>query len=415
MKIPYPFFISLRYFRAKKSQFGISLNTAISIGGVALGVMALIIVLSVMSGFHEALQEKILGFNAHIYVLQYGKDITNYDKLMTKIDKIDHVVSSSPFIIGQVMISLVGSGNKMKSAQGAVVRGIDPKFESKTTDLKQNIINGSIDDLDPESDLPGIILGSDLSRTLGVIVGDIVNVISPVGTIGPLGMLPKIKKFKVVAVFKVGMYEYDAGFAYMHLKEAQSFFNMKDSINGIEVKVDDINKADDVSLTIQDTLGFPYVTQDWKQMNKNLFAALKLEKLVMFVILVLIVIVASFNIISNLIMIVTEKSREIAILKAMGATDKGIMTIFMLYGLTIGLIGTAVGLTGGYVTCYLLDTYNFIKLSPEVYFIPYLPVKTDISDFIYVSLSAITISFSATIYPALKASRMNPVEPLRYE
>lgn len=415
MKIPYPFFISLRYFRAKKSQFGISLNTAISIGGVTLGVMALIIVLSVMSGFHEALQEKILGFNAHIYVLQYGKDITNYDRLMTKIDTVDYVVSSSPFIIGQVMISLIGSDNKMKSAHGAVVRGINPKLESKTTDLEQNIVIGSIHDLNSESDLPGIILGSDLSRTLGVIVGDIVNVISPVGTIGPLGMLPRIKKFKVVAVFKVGMYEYDAGFAYMHLKEAQSFFNMKDSVNGIEVKVDDINKADEIALKIQDTLGFPYVTQDWKQMNKNLFAALKLEKLVMFVILVLIVIVASFNIISNLVMVVTEKSREIAILKTMGATDKGIMTIFIIYGLTIGVIGTSLGLTGGYITCYLLDTYKFIQLEPDVYFLSYLPVKTAVSDFIYVSLSAITISFSATIYPALKASRMDPVEPLRYE
>jgi len=190
---------------------------------------------------------------------------------------------------------------------------------------------------------------------------------------------------------------------------------MQDSVTGIEVKVDDIDMADVIAYSIQETLGFPYTAQDWKQMNKNLFAALKLEKLVMFVILVLIVIVASFNIISNLIMVVTEKSREIAILKAMGATDRGVMTIFMIYGLTIGIIGTAIGLTGGYVTCYLLDTYKFIHLQSDVYFLSYLPVKTAISDFIYVSLSAITISFSATIYPALKASIMNPVEPLRYE
>ncbi|HLC15505.1 MAG TPA: FtsX-like permease family protein, partial [Thermodesulfovibrionia bacterium] len=218
-----------------------------------------------------------------------------------------------------------------------------------------------------------------------------------------------------VAVFKAGMYEYDAGFAYIHLKEAQPFFNMQDGVNGIEVKVDDIDRADVIAWHIQETLGYPYAAQDWKQMNKNLFAALKLEKLVMFVILVLIVIVASFNIISNLIMVVSEKSREIAILKAMGATDRGVMTIFMIYGLTIGVIGTAIGLTGGYVTCYLLDTYKFIHLQSDVYFLSYLPVKTAISDFLYVSLSAITISFSATIYPALKASRMNPVEPLRYE
>jgi len=415
LKLPYPLFISLRYFRAKKSHFGISLNTTISIGGVALGVMALIIVLSVMSGFHEKLQEKILGFNAHIYVLQYGKEITNYEGLMAKINKIEHVVSSAPFIIGQVMISLEGSGSKMKSAQGAVVRGIDPEFESNTTDLAKNIISGEVMALSADSDMPGIILGSDLSRSLGVIVGDVVNVISPVGTIGPLGMLPKIKKFRVVAVFKAGMYEYDAGFAYIHLKEAQPFFNMQDGVNGIEVKVDDIDRADVIAWHIQETLGYPYAAQDWKQMNKNLFAALKLEKLVMFVILVLIVIVASFNIISNLIMVVSEKSREIAILKAMGATDRGVMTIFMIYGLTIGVIGTAIGLTGGYVTCYLLDTYKFIHLQSDVYFLSYLPVKTAISDFLYVSLSAITISFSATIYPALKASRMNPVEPLRYE
>jgi lipoprotein-releasing system permease protein len=303
-----------------------------------------------------------------------------------------------------------------KSARGVVVRGIIPEYESKTTDLLKNIKQGgNIEGLKDNDPYPGVIVGNEIANALGILKGSVVNVISPVTQIGPLGMLPKMKKFKVVAIFEAGMYDYDANLVYIHLNQAQSFFDMPDEVTGIEVKVDNLYRAQDVAKIIQSIFGFPYYTKDWMDMNKNLFAALKLEKLVMFVILVLIVFVASFNIISNLVMIVFEKSREIAILKAMGATDRGVMTIFVLYGLIIGIVGTVLGLTGGYATCIFIETSEIIKLPPDVYYLDHLPVRMSLYDFIYVALAAISISFSATIYPSWKAARMNPVEPLRYE
>lgn len=246
-------------------------------------------------------------------------------------------------------------------------------------------------------------------------VGDEVNLISPFGIAGPLGMLPKIKKFKIAGFFEAGMYEYDSSLAYINIKDAQDFFNYQDSVTGIEIKVDDIYSTEKTGLDIENMLGVPYYTRDWKQMNKNLFAALKLEKIVMFIILVLIVLVASFNIISNLVMIVMEKSREIAILKAMGATSGGIMSIFMIHGLIIGIVGTIIGITGGFTVCYLLKIYKFISLPADVYYLSYLPVKMNLPDFIAVSAAAVIISFIATVYPSWQAAKLNPVEPLRYE
>ncbi|RMD59173.1 MAG: FtsX-like permease family protein, partial [Nitrospirae bacterium] len=332
MRIPYPLIISLRYFKSKKSEKSISVNTLISIAGVMLGVMALIIVLSVMSGFQQDLRDKILGITAHIYVLSYSGGIKDYDKLIKEIGKIEHVKGCSPFIFGQALLGF------RKRSQGVVIRAIEPELEIKTTNLLKNLKEGSIDELRSSEGPPGIIIGSELMKSLGVIPGDILNVISPSGEIGPLGMIPKIKRFKVVGIFEAGMYEYDANLAYIHIKEAQKFFGMGNEVSGIEVKVDDIYKANKIAAIIQKKIGFPYIVKDWMQMNRNLFSALKLEKLAMFVILVLIVLVASFNIVSNLIMIVLEKAREIAILKAMGARDREVMSIFMSYGLIIGVI-----------------------------------------------------------------------------
>jgi lipoprotein-releasing system permease protein len=410
MHLPYHFFIALRYFKSKKKLRGISINTLISISGVALGVMALIIVLSVMAGFHEDLQNKILGVNSHIVVLSYSGKIKDHELITEEIRRIPGVSRSSPFIYGQVML-----GFRDRSF-GAVVRGVDPDIESGTTDIVKYITQGSIFDLETGGkEPPGLIIGRELAKKLGLFVGDDVNMISPTGEIGPLGMLPKMKKFRLVGEFEVGMYEYDSNLALVHIKDAQNFFGYDDEVTGIEIKVDEIYNSEKISREIQTKLGPPYYARDWMDLNRNLFSALKLEKLVMFIILTLIVLVASFNIISNLIMIVLEKAREIAVLKAMGATNRGVMSIFMIHGLMIGIIGTTIGLSGGYAVCHLLKTYKFITLPPDIYYLSYLPVTMNLFDFVIVPSAAILISFIATVYPSWQASRIDPVEPLRYE
>ena len=409
MAPPYQIFVALRYLKSKKKHKGVSFNTAISIGGVALGVMALLVVLSVMSGFHEDLQKKILGVNAHLVVLNFRGTLDNYGTVIDKIKAEKEVVSTSPFVLGQVMVSFGSKG------QGVYLRGVDPELEEKTTDIAKHIKEGTIKDLNTQGGLPGIILGKELALRLGVVRNDTITILSPTGEIGPLGMLPKIKSFRVVGIFEVGMFEYDSNLVVTGLKPAQEFFGLKGDVTGLEVRISDIYKAADVRARVQQVLGSPYHVRDWMQMNKNLFSALKLEKFAMFVILVLIILVASFNIVSTLIMNVIEKQREIAILKTMGATNRGIMAIFVFQGFIIGLIGTALGLTGGYTLSYILNTYEIIKLPPDIYYLSHLPVKMKLSDFVTVSVSAILISFLSTIYPAWQAAKLNPVEPLRYE
>lgn len=410
MSFPYQLFIALRYFKSKKRHRCISVNTLISIAGIALGVMALITVLSVMGGFHEDLQGKILGVNAHIVILNYGGKINDQHLLRKKINSIQGVRHSSPFVYGQVMLGF------KDRAYGVVVRGIDPDLEAETTNILKYIKEGSFENLkENKAGVPGIIVGRQLARNLGLFAGDEVRVISHIGEIGPLGMLPKMKKFRVEGIFEVGMYEYDSSLALINIREAQKFFKLHNDVTGIEVKVDEIYKSKDIAMEIESVLGPPYYARDWMDMNRNLFSALKLEKLVMFIILILIVLVASFNIVSSLIMIVMEKAREIAILMAMGATSRSVMSIFMIHGLIIGIIGTVIGVAGGYMLCLLLKTYRFINLPPDIYYLSYLPVRMSLFDFVVVPLSAIVISFLATIYPSWHAARLNPVEPLRYE
>jgi lipoprotein-releasing system permease protein len=409
MNLSYQLFIALRYLRTKKKHRGISVNTLISTGGVAVGVMALLVVLSVMSGFHEDLQKKILGVNAHVVILDYRGAMQDYENVIEKLKGDKDIVSSAPFIMGQVLVS---SG---KRAHGVFLRGINPEMEKRTTDIGRFMKEGRLENLNSQGGMPGIIIGKELASSMGVFEGDTINVLSPIGKIGPLGMLPKINEFRVVGIFEVGMFEYDSNLVLTSLGAAQQFFDMKGEVTGIQLRLSDIYRAPVVREYIEKKLGFPFYAKDWMEMNKNLFSALKLEKFAMFIILVLIILVASFNIVSTLIMNVIEKKREIAILKAMGATDKGIMTIFVLQGLLIGVLGTIIGVTGGYLLCYILNTYQIIKLPADVYYLSHLPVKTKLSDFIAVSLSAIIISLLATIYPAWQAAKLNPVEPLRYE
>lgn len=407
--LPYQLFVALRYLKSKKKHKGISVNTLISVGGVAVGVMALLVVLSVMSGFHEDLQKKILGVNAHMVIISYKGIITDYKDVNEGLKNDKDIIASAPFILGQVMVAYG------KRAHGVYLRGINPEREIKTTEIGKFMKEGTLAKLTSGDKMPGIILGKELAGSLGAFQGDVINILSPVGKIGPLGMLPKIKQFRVVGIFEVGMFEYDSNLVLTDISAAQEFFDMKQDITGIQLRLADIYKASLVRERIQKELAFPLYAKDWMQMNRNLFSALKLEKFAMFIILILIILVASFNIVSTLIMNVMEKKREIAILKAMGATDRGIMNIFMMQGLFIGVVGTIIGVTGGFLLCYILNTYEIIKLPADVYYLSHLPVKTKFIDFVIVSLSAVIISFLATIYPAWQAAKMNPVEPLRYE
>jgi len=428
----YELFIGLRYLRAKRRNRTISLNTVVSITGITLGVAALIGTLGIMTGFKEDLQAKILGTTSHIVVQDRTHDsIADYDALASKVEQTPHVVAATPFIYRQVMLT------SRSAVQGVVVRGIDPKREIRVTELGKNIFSGRLDDLESEpasaatskeprptapgniptpSNPVGIVLGKELALRLGVTVGDTLNIVSPVGSAGSLNavmMTPKIRTVRVVAIFQSGMYEYDSSLAYLSLAEAQKFFNMGAAATGIEVKVDDIFQAADIARAIEQSLGFPYWARDWMQLNRNLLSALKLEKTMMFLLLVLIITVASFNIISTLTMIVTEKQREIAILKAMGATRRAIMRIFMLNGLIIGFAGTAIGIPLGYAFLYLIEKYW--TFDQTVYYIAHIPVHIQALDVLLVSCSAILISFAATVYPSLQAAKLDPAAALRYE
>jgi lipoprotein-releasing system permease protein len=423
--LPYEIFVGLRYLRAKRRNRTISLNTVVSIAGITLGVAALIGTVGIMTGFKEDIQAKILGTTAHIIVQDRIKDgMSDYDPVTKQVVTVPGVVAATPFVLKQVLLTT------QTGVQGIVIRGIDPQREGTVTELAKNLSTGQLADLsrpvkvkqspidDPtspavETEKPGIILGKELALRLGVFVGDTVNVVSPVGPISAIGMVPKIRTFALVALFQSGMYEYDSSLAYIDLAEAQKFFNMGQTVTGIEIKVMDVFRAAETARSVEQSLGFAYGARDWMQMNRNLFSALKLEKTMMFLLLVLITIVASFNIVSTLTMIVTEKQKEIAILKAMGATRKSIRRIFMLNGLIIGLSGTAIGIPLGYAFLWLIQT--FWTFDPSVYYISRIPVHVQAMDVFLVAGSAIVISFAATVYPSLQAAKLEPVAALRYE
>ncbi len=406
-------FVSLRYLMARRRQTFISLITIISIAGVAVGVMALIVVIAVMNGFQEDLRDRILGVTSHIVVGNVGGTIYNYGDLMETVRQEDGVAAVTPFIYTQVMLS---SG---RSVSGAILRAIDPQTASEVIRIEKNL-EGKLSDLNPapageEPVQPGIILGAELANHLGLRMNDWVTVISPAGRITPVGQIPKSKLLRVVGIFKSGMYEYDNTLAYISIKAAQEFLAIGDAVSGIEVRVDDIYAARSIAERIQNRLGISYWVKDWMQMNRNLFSALKLEKVVMFIILTLIILVAAFNIVSSLIMLVMEKIRDIAILKAMGATASSIRKIFILEGFIIGTSGTILGILGGATLCTLLKRYKFIELPADVYYISTLPVRMEFTDVAIIAFSAILISLLATIYPSRQAAKLDPVEALRYE
>lgn len=412
----YELFIGLRYLRAKRKQTFVSLITLISIAGVMVGVTALIVVIAVMNGFKEDLQDKILGVTSHVVISRFDGNISKYQEVKAKVEEVSGVNAATPFIYTQVMIS------SRKAISGAVLRGIEPQTASKVINLQKNLRAGSLKELEAENKpegmraTPGIILGNELARNIGVSRGEPVTVISPLGRLTPLGRVPRSQTFRVAGIFDSGMYEYDSTIAYVSLWAAQRFLGIGDRVTGIEVRVDDIYEADRVAKAIGKALdGYPYWSRDWMRMNKNLFSALKLEKIVMFIILTLIILVAAFNIVGTLIMVVIEKTRDIAILKSMGATRRSIMKIFLIEGAVIGLVGTLLGLLGGYTLCTLLATYKFIELPSDVYYISTLPVKMNPLDVALIALAAIVITLAASVYPAWQASRFDPAEAIRYE
>jgi len=414
----YEWFIGLRYLKAKRKQTFISIITIISIVGVAVGVMTLIVVLAVMSGFEKTLKEKILGTQAHLVVLkanQQGMD--HYEEVLKQVQDVKGVVSAAPFIFNQVMLS------SESSVSGVVIKGIDPDRVGKVTELAHNMKAGRLQDLKGESDSPGIILGAELAKHLGVTLNDAIQVVSPLGTMTPMGMMPKMKRFRAVGIFYSGMYEYDNTMAYVSLESAQKFFGMGARITGIEIKTNDIYKVKEIGKEIRQKLGFPFWTKDWMEMNRNLFSALKLEKIAMFIILVLIVLVAALNIISTLIMVVMEKNKDIAILKSMGTPSKGILRIFIIEGGIIGVVGTALGTILGLgialnldkIVGFLENRFGFKIFSPDIYYIEKFPSQVNPMDVGLIIMTAILISLLATLYPSWRASRLDPAEALRYE
>ena len=426
----YELFVSIRHLSAKKSQKFISLNTWISIAGVGLGVMALIVVIAVMSGFSKDLRDKILGTNSHIVVSNMNQAmVENYNDILKKIRSVEGVTAAAPFIMNQVMLI---NGDRVS---GVVARGIDPDSEGVVSDLGKNMISGTLFDLKVKPNRfkniksrrgkkrAGIILGKELSRRMGVGVGDIVSMVSPVSRVTPVGLIPRMKLFKVVGVFESGMYEYDANLSFILLKSAQKFFSMKNGISGIEIRVANIEQAGNIASIIQKELGFPYLVRDWMRMNRNLFSALKLEKIVMFIILILIIFVAAFNIVSTLFMLVMEKAKEIAILKSMGASCSSIIKIYSYQGLVIGLVGTFLGCAAGFVIVpNLNEIVGFIEVvfgieafPSDVYYLDRLPSKIQYMDSLLIIIFSVVICLAASLYPAWRASKIDLVDGLRYE
>jgi lipoprotein-releasing system permease protein len=416
----YEWFIGLRYLKAKRKQTFISIITVISIAGVTVGVMALIVVLAVMSGFEKTLKEKILGTQAHLVLLKANQGgMEGYEEATKKVEEIKGVVSAAPFIISQVMLS------SESNVFGVVLKGIDPDRVGKVTELAHNLKTGRLEDLKNrrEGDLPGIILGVELAKHLSVSVNETIQVISPLGTITPMGMMPKMKRFRIKGIFYSGMYEFDNTMAYVSIESAQKFFSMGAHVTGIEIKTDNIYKVKEIGGEIRREMGLPYWTKDWMEMNRNLFSALRLEKIAMFIILILIVLVAAFNIISTLIMVVMEKNKDVAILKSMGAPPRSILKIFIIEGGVIGVVGTILGTILGLgaafnlemITGFVENLFGFKILSSDVYYIDKLPSQVNPIDVVLIVVTAILISLLATLYPSWRASRLDPAEALRYE
>ena len=442
-------FIASRYLRAKRRQAFIGIITGISIIGVAAGVASLVVALAINNGFRQDLQQRLLGSTSHISLQRIADDgIRDWPPLMERLSKEPHVVAAAPAIFEQVLIS------RGPRARGAVLKGMIPKYERKVGDLLNSVTEGSAASLEedggdshvsqsrrdvghPQSSnllgtdtaspdslegvqervaaMPPIVLGRDMADSLGATVGSVVLVTSPQGELTPFGMVPKYNRFKVVGIFSSGFFDYDSGWAFVRLKDAQQLFGLGDLISVLEFKIDDIYKAPEVSRELEDAAGNGFMAVNWMEQNKALFRALRLERLVTFITIGLIVFVAALNILISLIMMVMEKTKDIAVLMSMGTRKAQVRNVFIAQGMLIGVVGTAIGLVLGYAIAYAGGHYHVISLSAEVYSIDYVPFAPRLIDGLWIAGFTVVISFVSTLYPSWAASRILPAEALRYE
>ncbi len=404
-------YIAKRYLLARQKQAFISVISLISILGVGLGVASLIVVVGVMNGFSSELREKILGINAHMVAAVAGGAMHDYRADMRKAEAVPGVLGATPFVYTEVMLS------SSRGVKGVVLRGVDPATAGKVLALPSEMVVGSLDDLNAPGVFPGIVVGRELADRLGLAVGDVLNLMSPAGKESAAGFSPKVKSFTVRGLFKTGMYEYDSTLAYVSIPAAQELLGFKrDIATGLEIKVADVDAVTELAGKVREALGGPPVyMRTWIDMNGNLFKALALEKTAMFVILVMIVLVGSFSIITTLVMLVMEKTRDIAILMSMGATAENIRNIFMLQGSIIGVVGTSLGYVLGLGVALALEKYQFIKIPGDVYPMDHLPVRLDWPDLTLIGVTALALCFLATLYPARQAARLAPAEALRHD
>ena len=412
---PYELFIGLRYTRAKRRNSFISFISLISILGIALGVAALIIVLSVMNGFQKEIRARMLGITPHLQVTSSNGSMHAWQQVLQTVASHPAVLGAAPYVSGQGMLSL------NESVQGVMVQGIDPEAENRLTQLSDKIKEGSLDQL--RAGEFGVVLGSDLARILGARLGDSILLLTPQGQITPAGMLPRLKQFRLVGIFEIGMAPYDNSLALINLNDAQKLYRMGDAVTGISARVQDVDQAPRIAIELEPRLPNDTYANDWTRQNLNYFRAVQMEKKMMFIILSLIVAVAAFNIVSTLVMAVTDKQADIAILRTLGASPLSIMKIFMVQGIIIGLVGILLGVFGGIVISLNIGTLvplieqmlGIQFLSKDIYFISELPSDLHNSDVLVVSLFSFVISLLATLYPSWHAAQIQPAEALRYE
>jgi lipoprotein-releasing system permease protein len=415
MALPYELLIGLRYTRAKRRNHFISFISLISMLGIGLGVAALIVVLSVMNGFQKELRTRILGVASHIQISGINGELSDWSSIAAQTKKHPAVREAAPYVQSQAMFTVDGT------VKGSLVRGIEPDMEDRVADFRKTIKSGSLDDL--RAGEFGVVLGADLARSLRVFTGDKVTLIAPQGTVTPAGVVPRLKSFRVVGIFEVGMYEYDSGLALIHISDAQKLYQMEDRVTGVRLKIDDLFMAPRVSRELAGMVNADAYISDWTKSHANFFRAVQIEKNMMFIILSLIVAVAAFNLVSTLVMAVTDKQADIAILRTLGARPLSIMGIFVIQGALVGFIGLGMGIVGGValalnvdvVVPFIQNLFGVQFLSKEVYYISDLPSDLQWGDVWGVTGISFVLALLATIYPSWRASRVNPAEALRYE
>jgi lipoprotein-releasing system permease protein len=407
--MPFELQIALRYLLAKRRQAFISVISLVSTLGVTVGVMALVIALAIMTGLQQELHDRILGSTAHIFVFKRG-GIDDYHAEVAKLETVPGVVAGTPAVLGKALITS-GTGEGF-----ATIKGIDPQLEPNVTELGRAITDGSIHTLDPasEDEVPGILIGYDLANSLGASVGESVTVVTPRGTLSPFGMVPRSRRLRVAGIFRLGLLEFDSAYGYVSLDTAARLIGTS-GVDHIELKVDDLIAAPAIAEQIPRILGQDYMTTDWTELNRALFSALYLEKIAMGIAIGLIVGVAALNIIASLVLLVMEKTRDIAILKTMGASSRSVMLIFLLQGVIIGVLGTLAGAAAGVLVSQVLDRYRLVSIPGDVYQITYLPFRVEPMDLTFVVIGAIVVCFLATLYPSRQAARLDPAQALRYE